>query len=157
MNVSLLCSTPIGNLEIMATENFITKVTFIDSPLLPTSFSTPILEECQAEIKAYFAGKLQRFSVPLQAEGTIFQQQVWQELQNIPFGKTISYLELARRLGNEKVIRAAGTANGKNPIAILIPCHRVIGSNGTLVGYAGKLWRKKYLLDLENALPKTLF
>jgi methylated-DNA-[protein]-cysteine S-methyltransferase len=157
MNVSLLCSTPIGNLEIIATENFITKVTFIDSPLLPTSFSTPILEECQAEIKAYFAGKLQRFSVPLQAEGTIFQQQVWQELQNIPFGKTISYLELARRLGNEKVIRAAGTANGKNPIAILIPCHRVIGSNGTLVGYAGKLWRKKYLLDLENALPKTLF
>lgn len=161
--------SPVGNISIEATENAITKIHFMDN-LVNNSVGNSIentqginkefsevIQKCVQELDLYFTGKLKQFTVPLQTQGTDFQKVVWAELQNIPFGKTISYLELARRLGNEKVIRAAGTANGKNPIAIIIPCHRVIGSDGTLVGYAGGLWRKKQLLDLENALPKGIF
>ncbi len=90
-----------------------------------------------------------QFHFPIQQQGTDFQQKVWAELTRISAGKTISYLELSKRLGNTKTIRAAGTANGKNNIAIAVPCHRVIGSNGSLVGYAGGLWRKKWLLNHE--------
>lgn len=177
MNQLTYYHSPVGHISIEATENAITKIHFIDnltgnftgnlvnnsienSKIIDTELankSSEVIQKCVQELDLYFAGKLQQFTVPLQTQGTDFQKVVWAELQNIPFGKTISYLELARRLGNEKVIRAAGTANGKNPIAIIIPCHRVIGSDGTLVGYAGGLWRKKHLLDLENALPKGIF
>jgi methylated-DNA-[protein]-cysteine S-methyltransferase len=108
------------------------------------------LNDCQKQLREYFDGLRQQFDLPLSPAGTSFQQKVWTALQQIPFGQTISYLELARRLGDPKVIRAAGTANGKNPIAIVIPCHRVIGSNGDLVGYAGGLENKKWLLDHEQ-------
>ncbi len=108
----------------------------------------------KTQMDAYFRGSLQTFRVPHKAAGTDFQKRVWAELECIPFGKTISYLEMAKRLGNPQCIRAAGRANGANPISILIPCHRVIGSDGSLVGYGGGLPRKQALLELEGALPK---
>lgn len=108
----------------------------------------------KTQLAAYFQGNLRTFNVPLAPEGTDFQRRVWKELQAIPYGKTISYLELSRRLGDEKAIRAVGRANGANPIAILIPCHRVIGADGSLTGYAGGLERKRALLEREGVLRK---
>lgn len=108
----------------------------------------------------YFSGQRRVFDFPINQEGTEFQQRVWQELSSIPFGKTISYLDLAKRLGDTKVIRAAASANGRNNIAIVVPCHRVIGSKSDLVGYAGGLWRKRWLLEHENKIAhgvQTLF
>jgi methylated-DNA-[protein]-cysteine S-methyltransferase len=114
------------------------------------------------QLGAYFQGKLQTFTVPLAPEGTHFQMRVWEELRHIPYGKTISYHELALRLGEPKATRAVGQANGANPIPILIPCHRVIGSDGTLVGYGGGTERKEALLRLEGVMqpvepPQGLF
>jgi methylated-DNA-[protein]-cysteine S-methyltransferase len=97
----------------------------------------------------YFQGQRRVFDLPVQQTGTDFQQSVWQQLIQIPYGKTISYMELARRMGDTKTIRAAASANGKNQLAIVVPCHRVVGSKNDLVGYAGGLWRKKWLLDHE--------
>ncbi|MDE3245660.1 MAG: methylated-DNA--[protein]-cysteine S-methyltransferase [Acidobacteriota bacterium] len=108
----------------------------------------------KAQMDAYFRGSLRTFNVPHRAAGTDFQRRVWAELECIPFGKAISYLELAQRLGDRKCIRAAGRANGANPISVLIPCHRVIGSDGSLVGYGGGLPRKQALLELEGAIPR---
>jgi len=106
------------------------------------------------QLTPYFAGTLRDFNIPMEAEGTEFQMRVWKELQRIPYGKAISYMELARRLGDEKCIRAAARANGANPISILIPCHRVIGSDGSLTGYGGGLDMKEHLLQLEGVIPK---
>ncbi len=111
--------------------------------------SDAILKTCVEEIEAFFEGRLLQFSVPVAQTGSDFQQGVWAELLKIPFGETISYLELSKRIGDVKAIRAVGTTNGKNQIAIIVPCHRVIGSNGTLTGYAGGLWRKQWLLEHE--------
>jgi methylated-DNA-[protein]-cysteine S-methyltransferase len=108
----------------------------------------------RTQMEAYFRRTLRTFNVPLAPEGTEFQQRVWKALQEIPYGATLSYLELAKRLGDEKAIRAVGRANGANPIAILIPCHRVIGTDGALVGYAGGMERKRALLELEGVLRK---
>ncbi|EKT3963161.1 methylated-DNA--[protein]-cysteine S-methyltransferase [Flavobacterium psychrophilum] len=108
------------------------------------------LEEAANQLREYFEGKRTNFTFKLNPKGTIFQEKVWKELLNIPFGKTISYLDLAKKLGDPKVIRAAASANGKNPLWIVVPCHRVIGTNGSLTGYAGGLWRKKWLLEHEN-------
>ncbi|MBS1953145.1 MAG: methylated-DNA--[protein]-cysteine S-methyltransferase [Cyanobacteria bacterium SZAS-4] len=115
--------------------------------------------QAKRELAAYFAGDLKEFTVPLKASGTDFQQKVWRELQNIPFGEVISYAELARRIDNPKACRAVGLANGQNPISIIVPCHRVIGANGKLTGYGGGLPRKVILLNLEqptNAKQLTL-
>ncbi|MBM7059280.1 methylated-DNA--[protein]-cysteine S-methyltransferase [Pseudomonas sp. UL073] len=105
---------------------------------------------CQ-QLDEYFAGQRERFELRLAPSGTAFQQQVWQALQEIPYGRTWSYSELARHIGKPEAVRAVGTANGANPIAIVIPCHRVIGANGTLTGYAGGVERKQQLLQLEGA------
>jgi len=121
-------------------------------PAGPAPKSLPFLKR---QLEAYFSGNLRDFNIPMVAEGTEFQQRVWKELQKIPYGQAISYLELARRLGDEKCIRAAARANGANPISILIPCHRVIGSDGSLVGYGGGLDMKEFLLRLEGVLPKA--
>lgn len=118
----------------------------------PVPKSLPFLGR---QLESYFSGNLRDFNIPMAAEGTEFQQRVWRELQKIPYGQAISYLELARRLGDEKCIRAAARASGANPISILIPCHRVIGSDGSLVGYAGGLDMKEFLLRLEGVLPKA--
>ncbi len=110
----------------------------------------PALEECVAQLDQYFKGTRKDFSLKLALEGTEFQQQVWRELSNIPYGQTASYLDIARAIGNEQAVRAVGAANGQNPISIIIPCHRVIGSDGKLTGYGGGLWRKEWLLTHER-------
>lgn len=113
------------------------------------------INEAILQFKEYFEGTRKTFSIPLKPEGTDFQKKVWNELAKIPFGNTVSYQEIANRLGDPKVIRAAASANGKNPISIIIPCHRVIGSDGALTGYAGGLHRKKWLLAHENPVKQT--
>ena len=108
------------------------------------------LKAVRKELDEYFAGRLKKFSTPLAFEGTPFQNQVWKQLTRIPYGETISYLDLARRIDNPKAVRAVGMANGANPIAIIVPCHRVIGSNGSLTGFGGGLPNKRALLELER-------
>lgn len=110
---------------------------------------SPIIKKCSRQLDQYFAGKRRNFDLRLTFSGSAFQRQVWNELLNIPYGKHISYMELSKRIENIKAIRAVGTANGCNKICIVVPCHRVIGSNGEMVGYGGDLWRKKWLLDHE--------
>ena len=109
-----------------------------------------VLQNCIKQFDEYFSGKRKIFDLPVKQEGTVFQQKVWSELIKIPFGKTISYLQLAQQLGDAKSIRAAASANGRNKLNIIVPCHRVIGSDGSLIGYGGGLPRKKWLLDHEN-------
>ena len=127
------------------------------------SFEKPIslvIKKCIEQLDEYFAAVRTEFTIPVLQSGTAFQQTVWAELCNIPYGRTISYLELSKRIGNVKAIRAVGTANGSNCISIIVPCHRVIGSNGSLVGYGGDLWRKKWLLEHEGKTAngvQTLF
>lgn len=115
------------------------------------------LREVIGQLRAYFAGELENFELPLSPEGTQFQQKVWAELRNIPYGETISYGELARRIGNPNASRAVGLANGSNPIPIIIPCHRVIGANGKLTGYGGGLPIKEKLLALEKKQLRLLY
>lgn len=102
------------------------------------------------QLNEFFSGARTHFTIPIHMTGTNFQQNVWEELEKIPFGKTCNYEDLAKKLGDIKVIRAAAAANGKNPLAIIVPCHRVIGKDGSLTGYSGGLWRKKWLLDFEQ-------
>lgn len=143
--------SPIGVLEIEQTDNYITKILIKEEcDIKPRdNLSTELINVTHKQLDEYFAGTRFTFSIPIVQTGTNFQQRVWNQLQKIPYGKTISYNELAIQLGNPKSIRAAGTANGKNQIVILVACHRVIGSDGSLVGYAGGLWRKKWLLEHE--------
>ena len=120
----------------------------------------PVIAQCVSELTEYFNGARQCFNVPVHQEGTAFQKSVWNELLSVPFGKTMSYLELSRRLGNVKAIRAAASTNGKNQIAIIVPCHRIIGSNHDLVGYGGGLSKKRWLLAHEAKVAhgvQTLF
>jgi methylated-DNA-[protein]-cysteine S-methyltransferase len=114
------------------------------------SKTTELLLDIQKQLNAYFAGKIQDFDIPLQFVGTEFQQKVWNQLLQIKYGETDSYLSLSKKLANQKAIRAVASANGANAISIIIPCHRIIGSNGELIGYAGGLAAKKKLLELEN-------
>jgi methylated-DNA-[protein]-cysteine S-methyltransferase len=148
-------NTPPGELEICANDIGVVSVLFVNTnkrTLTKKETSThPLLLETEKQLNAYFNNTLKTFDLPLSLIGTEFQQQVWNQLITIPFGKTISYLELAKQLGDEKCIRAAASANGKNPISIIIPCHRVIGSNGALVGYSGNIERKAFLLKHEGA------
>jgi methylated-DNA-[protein]-cysteine S-methyltransferase len=160
---SAFCASPVGLLQVKATESAIKEVQFFSAenkkiPLPPNS--PPVIKQCITELDEYFAGTRTVFEVSLAPDGTPFQQQVWETLLQIGFGKQSSYLLQSKKLGNVKAIRAMASANGKNPIAIIIPCHRVIGSNQTLVGYAGGLWRKKWLLEHEAKLysgVQTLF
>jgi methylated-DNA-[protein]-cysteine S-methyltransferase len=157
--------SPLGLLRISGTENFIGEVSFIDTIEKPYADPHkkryyPIIIQCIEQLIQYFQGQRGIFELPVHQEGTPFQKKVWDELIGIPFGKTISYLELSRRMGDTKAIRAAASANGKNNIAIVVPCHRVIGSNKDLVGYAGGIWRKKWLLEHEAKIMygvQTLF
>jgi methylated-DNA-[protein]-cysteine S-methyltransferase len=110
----------------------------------------------RAQLDEYFAGRRTRFELPLSPHGTPFQRRVWTALAEIPYGRTISYLELARSLGDERAVRAVGGANGKNPLPIVLPCHRVIGANGSLTGFGGGIERKRWLLEHEGAIPRTL-
>jgi len=140
----------IGLLEITGTAENIISISF-DPKLKPTC-SNDILTRCINELTKYFNGELKSFETPYDLAGTNFQKKVWTELAKIPYGKTITYTDLAIRLGDIKSIRAAGTANGKNPLPIIVPCHRVIGKNGDLVGFSGGLENKKWLLKHEGVI-----
>lgn len=152
MNFTSKYLTEIGWLEIKGNEYEIHSVLFFDEEPFTTEFQPEIAIKLIAQLDDYFRKGEWSFDVNLNPKGTDFQKIVWNELQKIPFGKTISYLDLARKLGDEKTIRAAASANGKNPVSILIPCHRVIGKDGSLTGYAGGLHRKKFLLELEKGI-----
>ncbi len=155
--------SPVGLLKISGTNDYISEVTFHDTSTKAEGNKKHIplmLINCVEQLIQYFNGQRRIFELPLNQPGTPFQQDVWSILTQIPFGKTISYLELARKTGDTKATRAVANANGRNNIAIIVPCHRVIGSDKTLVGYAGGLWRKKWLLELEAKVAhgvQTLF
>jgi len=150
---SIYFDTPVGWIKLVEEHERLTTIHFMDErDLREDDKSSSFLQDVKSQLQQYFDGTLTEFPFlqSAQQKGTEFQQRVWNELVKIPYGKTISYLELARRLGDEKKIRAAGTANGRNPIPIIIPCHRVIGSDGSLVGYGGGLPNKKWLLEFES-------
>ena len=158
MNETIFYDSPVGLLRIKNEGDALSEIIFIkteDQAEIKkikksiTKAATPILKKCTAQLDDYFSGKNLHFDLPIAQEGTPFQQRVWKGLLTIPKGKTLSYLQFSKQLGNEKAIRAVGTANGKNNVSIIVPCHRVIGSNGTLVGYGGGLWRKQWLLNHE--------
>lgn len=147
--------SPIGKLRITADEDGITTLYFMvemDDIELEQSNLNDELLRCIEQLDKYFNGELREFDLKLNPKGTEFQRRVWNEILKIPYGKTKSYLELSRMLGNEKSIRAVARANGENKIAIIIPCHRVIGSDKSLTGYAWGIWRKKWLLEHEAAV-----
>ena len=153
-----IINTPLGLTEIQGDENGISKIYIRNENVEITSKIPSKLKEAVIQLQEYFEGKRTHFTFLLHPSGTEFQKKVWQELLNIPFGKTCSYLELSKKLGDVKAIRAVAAANGKNPLWIVVPCHRVIGADGSLTGYAGGLWRKKWLLEHENpSVQKTLF
>ena len=141
--------TPLGITKIVGDENGISVISVLSEGEISTTI--PIeLKEAVLQLQDYFEGKRNDFTFPLNPKGTAFQQKVWLELRNIPFGKTMSYLDLSKKIGDIKAIRAVASANGKNPLWIVVPCHRVIGADGSLKGYAGGLWRKKWLLEHET-------
>jgi methylated-DNA-[protein]-cysteine S-methyltransferase len=154
--------SPLGLLKIGGTDQYINEITFIDdnADIEQATSPTELLTAAVEQLIEYFNGKRRSFDMPIHQNGTIFQGKVWGELLNINFGKTINYMDLAKRLGNPKSIRAAASTNGKNKICIVVPCHRVIGANMSLVGYAGGLWRKQWILSHENKIAngvQTLF
>ena len=146
--------TPIGLAEIKGDENGLASISVLNEKK-PEGIIPEVLEDAVYQFQEYFEGKRQNFTLKLNPEGTDFQKKVWEKLKTIPFGKTVSYLELSKQLGDVKAIRAVAAANGKNPLWIVVPCHRVIGSNGDLVGYAGGLSRKKWLLEHESPVKQT--
>lgn len=141
--------SPLGLLEIKGDENAIHSVSFDMLPNGKEEISNGIIAECRKQLEEYFAGSRKKFDLKLNPVGTFFQSSVWNQLLEVPYANTASYLDLAKKIGDEKSVRAVGAANGKNPIAIIIPCHRIVGSNNSLVGYAGGLWRKQWLLEHE--------
>lgn len=147
----VIISSPLGAIHLKADQEALYVLEFTDSLVTDDITNNPILRLAQKELNEYFKGSRKEFTVPIHLEGTSFQQRVWQELQNIPYGVTISYGELARRIGSPAASRAVGGANGKNPISIIVPCHRVINSNQQLGGYSSGLPRKVFLLNLEGA------
>jgi len=152
----MLCScvydTPLGKVSVTADEAYIKRIDF-GVALVGQSLETELISRAFAELTGYLSGKRRRFSVPVSPDGTEFQKSVWNALCDIPYGETRSYGEIAEAIGNKSAARAVGMACNRNPIAIIIPCHRVVGKSGALTGYAGGLKTKEKLLDLEAALP----
>ena len=142
-------NSPLGITKIVGDENGISEISVLSEGSISVKIPT-FLQNAVSQLQEYFDGNRTDFTFQLQPKGTDFQQRVWQELLTIPYGKTMSYLDLSKKLGDVKAIRAVASANGKNPLWIVVPCHRVIGTNGSLTGYAGGLWRKKWLLEHEN-------
>ena len=171
--------SPLGVIKITANAHAVTAITFADGeapcpaadkaqplpaeslpaqPLPAESFSAESLpERCAGQLREYFEGKRAAFDFPMEQEGTAFQQRAWRELRNIPCGATICYGEQARRMGSSRAARAVGLANGRNRLSIAVPCHRVVGKNGSLTGYAGGLWRKQWLLEHEQKMANSFF
>ncbi|MFQ5676392.1 MAG: methylated-DNA--[protein]-cysteine S-methyltransferase [bacterium] len=144
--------SPIGILRIGGSEDGVHELEFTELQSSPDTEVHPCLRECFEQLEEYFANGRREFSLQLQPKGTDFQQLVWRQLQKIPFGRTASYLDIAMAIGNRKAIRAVGAAIGQNRIPIIIPCHRVIGSDGSLIGFGGGIWRKEWLLKHEKAV-----
>jgi methylated-DNA-[protein]-cysteine S-methyltransferase len=155
--------SPVGILKISGSHDYIAEVSFYDATEKSggnKKHLPPIIIHCIEQLIQYFNGERRVFELPINQEGTVFQKEVWNELCTIPYGRTISYLDLARKIGDPKATRAVANANGRNNVAIIVPCHRVIGSDKTLVGYGGGLWRKKWLLEHEMKVAhgvQTLF
>ena len=142
--------TPLGIAKINGDDNGIASITVLNSNEKTTDIIPEVLQDCVYQLKEYFEGSRQQFDLKLNPGGTVFQKRVWEALQTIPYHTTMSYLELSKQLGDIKAIRAVANANGKNPLWIVVPCHRVIGSDGSLTGYAGGLHRKQWLLEHES-------
>ena len=149
--------SPLGPIEISGMQDSILSVDFVED-MLPGDADLPFcLKTSLKQIDEYFSGKRKEFLLKLDPQGTIFQRMVWQQLEKIPFGAVVSYGEIASIIGKPKACRAVGSANGRNPIAIIIPCHRVVGSDGSLTGYGGGLWRKEWLIKHEKGyLPDNI-
>ncbi|WP_405247589.1 methylated-DNA--[protein]-cysteine S-methyltransferase [Cellulophaga sp. Asnod2-G02] len=147
--------TPLGIAKLVGDEKGISEFIVLNADEPLTDVIPEALEDAVYQVNEYFDGKREKFNLDLNPEGTDFQKRVWKGLQDIPFGKTTSYLELSKTLGDAKAIRAVANANGKNPLWIIVPCHRVIGSNGSLTGYAGGLYRKQWLLEHESPFKQT--
>ncbi|MEI7895592.1 MAG: methylated-DNA--[protein]-cysteine S-methyltransferase [bacterium] len=145
--------TPIGHIEVTGSENGIRSLYFLDFKVRPQHVPS-CLRSCIDQLEEYFHGSRRKFDLKLDLEGSQFQLRVWDELLKINFGTTVSYMELARRMDNPGAIRAVGGANGHNPVSVIVPCHRIIGSNGRLIGYRGGLKRKKWLLEHEHAFAQ---
>ncbi|MEP5256096.1 MAG: methylated-DNA--[protein]-cysteine S-methyltransferase [Winogradskyella arenosi] len=143
-------NSPLGITKIVGDSDGISEVRVLNSDVKTSAIIPLELQDCVIQLEAYFNGERKEFQLKLNPKGTVFQKKVWALLQNIPAGKTLSYLDLSKQLGDPKAIRAVANANGKNPLWIIIPCHRVIGSDGSLTGYAGGLYRKQWLLNHEN-------
>ncbi|WLR43373.1 methylated-DNA--[protein]-cysteine S-methyltransferase [Bacillus carboniphilus] len=152
--------SPIGMIEIGGSNEVIFSILFSDKTEIQNKINgeTPnVIKECYKQLDEYFNGQRMEFNIPSLATGTTFQKEVWNALTSIPYAKTSSYKDIAAVIGNEKAVRAVGTANSKNQLSIIVPCHRIIGANGKLTGYAGGLWRKEWLLNHErNQLKKKL-
>lgn len=145
-----LLESPIGWISIEANDSAITRIEFLDAEALPKPNEGDLTEQARTQLAQYFAGERHQFDLPLAPAGTEFQQHCWQALLNIPYGETRSYADQANAIAKPKAVRAVGSANGANPISIVVPCHRVIGKSGRLTGYAGGLDKKEWLLALEN-------
>ena len=157
MAETIFIKTPLGIAKIKGDEDGVSSISIADEGIVSNDIPT-VLQAAVQQLNDYFEGTRTHFDLKLNLEGTDFQKKVWRELENIPFGKTMSYLELSKKLGDVKAIRAVAAANGKNPLWIVVPCHRVIGSDGSLTGYAGGLGRKKWLLEHENpSAQQSLF
>jgi methylated-DNA-[protein]-cysteine S-methyltransferase len=150
---SLKITTPVGTLQLLSEAGCLVRIAFPGEHHTGTENdeSDPVLVACATQLSEYFSGKRQEFDIPLEPIGTEFQQEVWSALKRIPFGELRSYGEIAREIGRPKAVRAVGAANGRNPLPIVVPCHRVIGSDSSLTGFAGGLAMKKQLLTLEGA------
>ena len=146
----IVFDTPVGPMALEGTEDALTALYLPNTPVEPVGAETPLLAQGREELLEYFGGKRRTFDLPLKPQGTPFQQKVWSALADIPYGQTITYGELACRVGCPKGSRAVGQANHRNPLPILLPCHRVVGANGTLTGYGGGLELKEWLLRLEG-------
>jgi methylated-DNA-[protein]-cysteine S-methyltransferase len=142
-------TTPLGTARITGDANGISEISILTEGNLSEKIPATLKEPAQ-QLQEYFDGNRTQFDFKINPQGTDFQQKVWQELLQIPFGKTVSYMDITKKLGDVKAIRAVASANGKNPLWIVVPCHRVIGTDGSLTGYAGGLWRKKWLLEHES-------
>ena len=151
--------TPIGVLKLTSDELHLKSISFGTEISGDTPESTEVLDQAQKQLEEYFSGSRRQFDLPLDPDGTAFQQKVWKQLSEVPYGSTVSYIEIARALNSESSSRAVGMANGRNPIPVIIPCHRIIGNNGKLTGYAGGLERKKWLLlhEQQNSENNQLF
>jgi len=150
MQETCYINSPLGITKIIGDENGIASVTVLNTDEKITDIIPEIIEDCVIQLNEYFEGVRKQFDLKLNPQGTDFQKKVWKALNEIPYGKTTSYLEFSKQIGDVKAIRAVANANGKNPLWIIVPCHRVIGSDGSLTGYAGGLHRKKWLLEHES-------